>query len=279
MNAFKRSLELLKLSVDVMKKDKELLLFPIIGGIFSLLFILVMLFPTIISGFIIREYFFISIFFIYLGLVFISIFFNVCAVYTIKKRFDGKNATFFESIKFALSKTHLILGWALISAIIGLLLRLLEDTAERMGETGKIIIKIMVSIIGVAWSLVASFVVPGMVYNNTGPIKALKNSATVFKKTWGESLIRYYGLGLIQTILIVIGVITTLILAFLTIEIPVIPIIIIVLGIIYIIAVLTFFNIANSVFNTALYVYATTGKAPKGYREDILRNAFEKNKE
>lgn len=282
MNAFQRSWEITKLSFDVMKKDKELLLFPILGGIFSIIFLIAMIFPFVIEGVIpdnfAGAFFWMLLFLLYFGLAFIATFFNVCAVYTIKTRFDGKNATFWESIRFAFSKIHLVVAWAIVSAIVGLILRILEDIAERMGGIGEIILKVLVSFMGVAWSLVSAFVVPGMIYKNVGPITALKDSAHTFKKTWGESLIRYYGLGFVQIGLIIIGIILTAILVILTISVPVLPFIFLGIGIIYIIGVITFFSVANSVFNTALYVYATTGKAPKGYKEDVLKHAFEKKK-
>jgi len=278
MNAFQRSWEITKLSFDVMKKDKELFLFPIIGGIFSVLFLIAMIFPLFVNVLLPRRlggaYLWMALFAIYFGLAFISIFFNVAAVYTIKTRFNGKNATFWDSIKFAFSKIHLIIGWSIISAIVGLILRIFEEMAERMGGIGEIIIKTIVGLVGFAWSLITTFVIPIMVYKDIGPIDAIKESTHTFKKTWGETLIKYYGLGLIQFIMILVGVIVTVVLIILTLGLPVVPFVFLILGLLYLVAVVTFFSIANSVFNTALYVYATTGKAPKGYRDDILKHAF-----
>lgn len=282
MNAFQRSWEITKLSFDVLKKDKELMLFPILGGIFSILFVIAMIFPLIFTAFLPENlagiYLWIAIFGVYFGLAFISVFFNTATVYTVKTRFDGGNATFGDSIRFAFSRIHLILGWSLISAIVGLLLRILEELAERMGTIGEIIMKILIGILGLAWGLLTAFVVPGMVYKNVGPVQAIKDSAHTFKKTWGESLIRHYGLGLVQAVLIIVGVIFTVIMTVLTSGIPVLPYIFVFLGVIYLVAVVTFFSIATSVFNTALYVYATTGKAPHGYRDDVLKHAFEVKK-
>jgi hypothetical protein len=206
MGVFSRSWKVTKLSFDVMKKDKELLLFPLLGGIFSIIFVFVMLFPTIISRVITEatqsirfgalEY--TLLFITYLGLSFIAVFFNVCVVYTTKTRFEGGNATFFESIKFAISKIHLIFVWSLVSATVGLILKILERASEKAGQMGKIILSIVRLMLGLIWSLVTIFVVPAMVYNNLGPIDAIKKSVHTLKKTWGESLIRAVGLGLVQ---------------------------------------------------------------------------------
>jgi hypothetical protein len=282
MNAFQRSWEITKLSFDVMKKDKELFLFPILGGIFSVLFLIAMVFPLIFSVVLPKSlvgiYLWIAIFGIYFGLAFISVFFNVATIYTIKTRFNGGDATFWDSIKFAFSKIHLIIGWSLISAIVGLILRILEELADRMGGIGEIIMRIIIGMLGLAWSLITAFVIPVMVYKNVGPIDAIKQSTHTFKKTWGESLVRHYGLGLVQFIMIILGVVLTMVAVVFTSQMSVLPYIIVTIGVVYLVAVVAFFSIANSVFNTALYVYATTGKAPKGYSDDVLKHAFEKKK-
>jgi len=135
--AFSRSLAITKLSLDVIKKDKELLLFPVLSGIFSFLFIISLLFPTVIVGLLsssgkpaITGLGILLLFIVYFGLAFIATFFNVCIVYTTKKRFEGGNASFSESIKFAFSRIHLIFAWSLLSATVGLILRFIENLAE-----------------------------------------------------------------------------------------------------------------------------------------------------
>ena len=285
-NAFLRSWEITKLSFNVMKQDNELLLFPLLAGVFSLLFIAAVLFPTIIASILkdtgifyfgVFEYF--LLFVIYFGLTFIATFFNVCVVYTTKVRFKGGNATFAESIKFALSRLHLIFYWSLISATVGLILRLIDRMAERTGRAGQLIANIVASLLGMAWSIVTIFVVPSMVYHNLGPVEAIKKSAATFKKTWGESLIRYFGMGLIEFLFIITGIVLAIPLIFLALGLGVYGILAIVIIVIaYIVIVSIVFSIANTIFNTALYVYADTNKIPKGYSKDIMNNAFRSRK-
>jgi len=283
MNMFQRSWKILKLSMDVMNKDKELLLFPIIGGIFSLLFLIAMIFPVVIMAPASNAVgtgmsLYLLVFLIYFGLAMIATFFNTCIVYTVKTRFDGGNATFWDSIKFTLSKIHLVIAWGLISATVGLILRILDEIADRMGGIGEIIIHILTSILGAVWSIITLFVIPAMIYHDIGPIKAIKKSTQALKHTWGESLIRYYGLGLVEIILLVIGVIVGIVLAVLTSQITALFYTVIIISLIYIVAVIVFFNLANTIFNTALYVYADTGKLPKAYDAEVIQNAFAKKK-
>lgn len=279
---FSRSWKITKLSFDVIMKDKELLLFPLLAGIFSILFIVTMLFPSIVTSFMkgsgpesygITEY---LIFFItYLGLAFIATFFNVCVVYTTKIRFEGGNATFWESINFARSKITLILTWSIIVATVGLILRLIDNIAERAGETGRLVLNILTSILGMIWSIITIFVVPAMVYHNLKPLDAIKQSIKTLKRTWGESLIRYFGLGTIEFLFFLLGIIVTFILFFVLAGLGPIGIIItIVTAVLYFLGVILVFNVANTIFNTALYVYADTGKIPEGYSQEIMQNAF-----
>lgn len=279
---FSRSWEITKLSFSVIKKDKELLLFPLLAGIFSIIFFLTMLFPSIITSFMkgtgtgsygIMEY--LLIFITYLGLAFIATFFNVCVIYTTKIRFDGGNATFWESINFARSKIKLILAWSVIAATVGLILRLIDNIAERSGESGRLVLNILTSILGMMWSIITIFVVPAMVYNNLGPVDAIKKSVGTLKRTWGESLISYFGLGLIQFLFFLLGIIATFILLFVLAGLGSIGIIItVVIALLYFLGVILVFNVANTIFNTALYVYADTGKIPEGYSKETMQNAF-----
>lgn len=277
---FKRSWEITKLSFRVIRDDKELLAFPILSFIFSTILLAALVFPKVITSvlensnlaFELLDY--VIIFLTYFGLSFIATFFNVCTVYTVKKRFEGGNSKFSESIGYGFSKIHLIFLWSLVSATVGTILRIIENIGERLGSYGQIIVSILTAIIGMIWGIITIFVVPVMVYEGVGPFSAIKSSINTLKKTWGENLIRALGLGLIQILLIFFGIILGgLLIVLLPFNITNLVIIGVVV-LIYIIGVSLVFNIANQVFNTALYVYAKTGQVPAGYSQEILENTF-----
>jgi len=284
MNAFSRSWMITKLTFSVINKDRELIWFAFLSFIFSTLFTVAMIFPSVIpalmsKGFAtesLEVYQYIIIFLTYFGLAFIATFFNVCVVYTTKVRFEGGNATFSESISFAFSRILVIVQWSLVSATVGLLLRILQQLASNLGKIGQLVANILIGLLGLAWSIMTIFVVPVLVYENVGPIDAIKKSAAVIKKTWGESLIKTIGLGLVQFLIMLaiialsgaltyglmkvfditgflIGVGTGLVLLFLT-------------GLV--------FRIANSIFNTALYVYANNNLIAPGFGEEVVKGAF-----
>ncbi|MBL7051280.1 hypothetical protein ISS04_03945 [Candidatus Woesearchaeota archaeon] len=282
---FSRSWKIFKLSFGVINKDRELLWFPLLAGIFSLMFIFAMIFPSIILSLIKGEslefgfLFYVAIFLIYLGLAFIATFFNVCVVYTTKKRFEGGDAKFMESIKFAFSRAHLIFSWSIISASVGLLLSIIEGVAEKLGIFGEIILKLIRSLLGAVWAIITIFVVPAMVYHNVGPKKAIKKSIEVLKKTWGESLIRHFGLGLMQffSFVILIGVIFFLFNIAMIVG-PYGPIIAVILTFVLFVLWMLIFSLLNTIFNTALYIYADTGKLIEGYDKETMDSAFKLKK-
>ena len=274
MNSFSRSFELLKITLSVMKQDKELILFPLVGGIFSILFVVAMVVP---SFFYLQTNNLLNIlilFSVYFGLSFIATFFNVCVVYTVKKRFDGGNATFFESIQFALTRLSSIVGWALIAASVGLILRLIDHLAERLGDVGELIVKIITSLLGAVWSITTVFVIPGMVYHDIGPVDAFKQSITKLKGTWGENLIRFYGLGIAQFVFIVLGILLGVALVAFPSPSTTITLGLFFLLVIYFILVILFFSLLNSIYSTALYYFAEKGTIPTGFNEEVLRNSF-----
>jgi hypothetical protein len=288
MNVFSRSWQLTKLSFQVIKQDTEMLLFPLIGGIFSILYSAALLFPTIIVDFMrqgtasggganvaLNMVDVALIFATYLGLAFIATFFNVCVVYTTKTRFEGGDATFMDSLRFAFSRIVQILMWSLVSATVGLVLHALDRAAEKAGAIGGLILNIVRSLLGAVWSILTIFVVPAMVYENLGPISAIKSSAQTLRETWGESLVRHYGLGLMQFLFIALGVVVTIVMGVVLGKLGGVGVgVTIAFAVVYFVSVVLIFNVANAVFNTALYAWANSGRAPAGFDQATLQGAI-----
>jgi hypothetical protein len=284
MNAFSRSWLITKLTFSVINKDRELLWFALLSFVFSAIYTIAMIFPSVLAAFMengfnqesLQVFEYVMIFLTYFGLAFIATFFNTCVVYTAKVRFEGGNATFDESLKFAFSRIGVIFQWSLVSASVGLLLRVLHQLASNLGKIGELVANILISLLGMAWSIMTIFVVPVMVYENVGPVDAIKKSAAVIKKTWGESIIKAIGLGLIQFfifLLIIIGSIALTVA--LTSYFEIIGLLTgIGIGIALLLMAGLIFTVANTIFNTALYVYANNNMIASGFSEDVIKGAF-----
>jgi cytochrome c biogenesis protein CcdA len=180
-------------------------------------------------------------------------------------------------VSFSLGRIHQVLAWATVSATVGLVFRMIDDAAERAGGVGQIVVGILRGILGMVWSAITMFVIPSMVYRGTGPIDAIKDSVRVLKKTWGESIVRSLGFGLVQFLFIFVGM-----LAFGSAIAGVVSmgagspaiLAVVVLGVMYILGVVFVFMLAHMIFNTALYAYASEGAMAPGYDDEMLRAAF-----
>jgi hypothetical protein len=289
MGVFSRSWALTKLSFSVISDDKELLVFPFLSAFFSLLVLAAFWLPLRIfveePSSINRSslVFWGALFLLYFILTLLSTFFSVCAVHIIKKRLEGGTEGLSESFSFAFSRMNLIVSWSLVSATVSTLLRMLESAVNNrrennpMGMVVELIVGLFVAGLKLSWSIVTLFVIPAMVYKDLGPFEAIKDSTQAIKKTWGESLIRNYGLGFIQFLVLLIGLGVLLLLAIglgigggSTMSVVIMG----ALAVAYIVVVVAVFSMANTVYNTALYAYAATGQIPQGFNQEILENAF-----
>ena len=129
-------------------------------------------------------------FLFYLVQYFVIFFFNSALVGAAMIRLDGGDPTLSDGLRIASSKALPILGYAAIAATVGMILRAIQERAGFLG-------KLVAGFLGVAWTLASFLVVPVLVSRNIGPIDAVKESAVLLKKTWGENLIGQGGVGLV----------------------------------------------------------------------------------
>jgi len=271
-----RSFELVKASFGVLRKDKEIMLFPIISGVVCILVSISFIIPLFVAGGFgtgeTNYLGYIVLFLYYLISYFIVIFFNTGLVACAHIRLKGGDPTFSDGIKAARKNIKKIFVWALISATVGLLLRMI---AERSGTLGRII----VSMIGMAWSLLTFFVIPVMIFENQSPVESVRKSGSLFKKTWGENVVGQISIGLFFGILAVLGGIVGIILLILASQVGSIAFLpVIILMVLYFLTIAIVNASLDGIFKTALYIYATEGKTPSAYSEDTIKNAFKERK-
>jgi len=111
-----------------------------------------------------------------------------------------------------------------------------------------------------------------MIFEEKGPVEAIKESASLFRKTWGETLVGQGSIGIVMIILGIAGLIPV-ILALMS---GFFPLFIVLLAV-YLIFLALLMVIGSSlqgVYNTALYLYATTGNVPEAYSKELIENAF-----
>jgi len=268
------SFALVKASARVLQLDKELMVFPLMSGIATLLVIASFITPIFLIG---PELFnsenpsylaYVLGFLFYLVQYTVIFFFNAALVGAALIRLDGGDPTVSDGLAIASKRMGSIIGYAAIAATVGMILRAIS---ERSGLVGKIVAGLM----GMAWTLTTYLTVPILVTKDIGPIDAVKESAKIFKRTWGEQVIGNFGMGAAVMLigLAWTGVSVALIVAMgsLGMGLSILAAVgIMVLG--YVVLAL-WASALNGIYTAALYRYAMTGETGV-FDAQIMGNAF-----
>lgn len=281
MGKFKASKTIVRESWNVLRQDKEILWFPVLSAIASIFALTVfsgILFVTAVSGGV--DFFstaqesltttvsYAVLFVYYLVMFFIVSFFQA-GVYTIVHgRFNGQDLSFSDGMKGATDNVGKIFLWSLISATVGVILQIIADRSKLLG-------KIVAWLLSAAWGILTFFSLPSLIIGRTSVRQSFSDSASVIRKTWGETIIVNIGVGLFFSLLIVIEIIFAVGVVVLV---PSFGVLlgVAVLSIIYWIVLAVVSSSLGAIFKLALYEYATTGKIPQGFSPEIIQNAVSK---
>ncbi|MFO7898611.1 MAG: DUF6159 family protein [Planctomycetota bacterium] len=192
---------------------------------------------------------------------FIIIFFNMALIHCANYAMNGAEFSVGTGLSFSFSRIGAVAGWALVSATVGVILRIIEDRSDR-------IMQIVVSLIGMAWAILTFFVIPVIAYEDLGPFAAIKRSGELFKRTWGERVGARFAFGLVGFALVLLIALPVGILLFL-----VHPVAGIVGAILCIVVISVLTATAQTVFKAAAYQYAI-GRPVESFSSQRLENAF-----
>ena len=285
MGKFKASRMLVRESLNVLKRDKELSWFPVLSGIASLAALIVFVGAVffVVMGGDIQTYTQFSntneqlnangylILFVYYLLVFFIANYFLAGMYTIvHARFIGKDLSLSEGIANANKHVGRIFVWSLISATVGIVLRIISDKSRIIG-------KIVAAVFGAAWGILTYFSLPSLVIGERTIKESFKESASVIRKTWGETIIVNFGVGLFFG-LITFAVIAVMVGIALLVPVMEIFILLGVLFVIYIVVLSIISSTLSSIVKCALYEYATTGNVPQGFTPELIRGAVKSGK-
>ncbi|MEK6894872.1 MAG: DUF6159 family protein [Nanoarchaeota archaeon] len=271
-----------KQSFEVIKHDKEILIYPILAtisiivviGILTVLSFLGILGVTLISSNLSYFSALVLLAIITICAYFISVFFQAAIVTSATIRFSGRNPTLADGLRGPSKRIFSLFGWAAISALVGTILAALKRSGSNRSKTVAIGSQIGAGLLGTAWNLITFFTIPIILFEKYGPIQSIKHSTHLFKKTWGENVTAQFSIGAIF-FLISLPFIVLMILAIMSKNISFIiaSAIILVIAIIMIMVVSTS---VNGILKAALYQYAKTGKMPKVYDNHTIEKMFVK---
>ena len=187
---FSRSWALMKASAALLQSDKSLLIFPLLSGACTLLVAASFLLPVILmmdgaehTGQDVHQRMsagsYLLMFAFYLQYAAI-IFFQTALTAVALMHLRGESTSVSAGFALARAKITHILGYALIAATVGLVLRMVQ---ERLGLIGRLV----VGFLGLAWTVATFLVVPILASEDIGPVDAVKHSVELLKRSWGET--------------------------------------------------------------------------------------------
>lgn len=279
MGRIRRSWHLAMASWGVLRSDWTLLRFPLIssvlGAIMGLLVIGILWSAGIFEGETATTdqgggslLSYIGVFLLYLVTSFVVVYCNTALISLVIARFAGRPLDGDVGWAAANTRWKQILGWAAISATVGVLLSILRDKG-RGGE-------VAAAIGGAAWSLATFLVIPILVVEDIGPVEAAKRSVSLLKRTWGEQIVGNAGIGLVTGLAMVVVMLVgggLVWLAALTgnaaaIVVAVVPVVIVIA------IVVAISSAMSAIYQAAVYQYAS-GQPVQGFGEpDLLAGAF-----
>jgi hypothetical protein len=277
---FERSCRLIAASWQVLRSDRELLVLPVMSAVATALVVASFAVAAFAGG----EFdalhaggtgsapdvsVYAWCFAFYVVQYGVVIFFNTALVGAALERLDGGDPTLGSALALAWRRIGAILGYAVVSATVGVVLRMVS---ERLGLIGRLIGLGA----GLAWTVMTFLVVPVLAAEGVGPIAAVEKSALLLRRSWGENLMGSAGISLVMSalmaIIMVVGVAGGIVslnrgdtvagVALLAASVP------LVLGVLLVGAAL------SAIYQAAVYYYAVAGEPPSGFDRDLLRTAF-----
>jgi hypothetical protein len=264
-----RSFQLVGQSYRLLMQDKELMVLPLISGV-----VMVIVMTAVILGFAVTGGLdvssesrhldaaaYIPMFIAYVLMYTVGIFFQAAVVAGATERMRGGDPTIASALNAATRKLGSIVAWAIVAATVGVILRAIQ---ERVGLIGRIV----VALLGAAWSLSTFFVVPVLVLEERTIGDSFKQSVSLFKKSWGESFVGGATIGIAAgcawvTLVALVGILAYVI--------GFGALLVMAVGAV---ALMTFFSALQGVYLASLYRYATEGQVPPGFDKALLEQAF-----
>ena len=265
MGRISNTMNLARQSWEVLKADKELLALPILSFIASSIVAATFVVPMFFIGEEPGALGYAVMFVMYVALAFVTIYFNTALVSAADERLQGGDPTIGTALAGANRLLGRILPWAVISATVSIALRTIEQRGGMFG-------RLAAGIAGLAWTLVTYLVIPIFVIEGLTVGNAIKRSAELFKRTWGENVAAQFGFGFLGFLLMIPGILAIVLGVFtgsgLALGVAIL------VGVLWMVAVSVVLAALNAIFQTALFHYASNGQALGPYGQGTLATAF-----
>ncbi len=200
----KQGWQLTKKAWSVVRSQPQLAKLPLTGGILALVAAIVLAVPGILligsDADATRAVGYVLIALGAYASSFLIIYYNVILAAAANDALEGREPDLVAARTVARNRVPTIAGWALVSALISLVLAVLRD---RGGLPGRI----AASLGAALWGLVTFLVIPVLALEGIGPVEAIKRSSTLVRQRWGQQVTGNFVIGGISGIATLIGVV------------------------------------------------------------------------
>jgi Family of unknown function (DUF6159) len=254
----------------LLRSHKGLLGFPVLGALLALLLVAP---PAVAGGYFLDEgdtalgVVLLAVA-VYLG-SFIAAYIGVGLAAAVDAALRGQPAGLGQGLRAASSRLGAISGWALITAVLSVLLRALESRGE--------LASIAAALVGGAWSVISLLAVPAIALENAGPLAALKRSASIFKDHWSGQIVGMAAIGGGVFLFVMLPGLVLAGIGFLVLSgsgaAGIGGELLIAAGVVVFAIGAVLASALRQVFAVVLFRWATTGEAPQGFSAEDLRSA------
>src|SRR2546427_3372190 len=136
----------------------------------------------------------------YLVTYFLSVYFMAGIIGAAAIRLQGQRPYVLDGIAAANASFFQILVWSFLAATVGVLLRF---TSIRSDAGGRFVSRVL----GYGWPIATLFVLPTMVLEGVGPVKAFRRSRALLRERWGAHQSGVLGTGLVFLLLFMVGLV------------------------------------------------------------------------
>jgi hypothetical protein len=200
-------------------------------------------------------------------LTFVSVFLNTAIAASAAAALEGRRLSLGEALAVPMRRLGAVALWALIAAVVGFVL---EQLASRLPLGGSIAARL----VGLGWSLASLFAIPILALEDCSAPEALRRSARVVKKRWGEGIGGNVIIGAWMVLAVLAIVVLGVIGAVATNDVPAVRDAIIAIGALALVSVVALQLLVRQTFAVALYRYATSGDAPGPFSDADLQSPF-----
>jgi hypothetical protein len=221
--------------------------------------------------------FYVSAFGVIFVMTAVAIFFNVALIHCALRALAGEEPSIRGGLKAAIALLPQILGWALVTTTIGIVLNMITDALkEYLGFLGGL----LGGLLEFSWAVITYFVVPVLVTEKVGPVTAVKRSAAILRAKWGESLAGEARISLIGMLFFLISALVfaggaALVFSKGATALAGLGVILMVTAVLAAVAVMVMVSTLSTIFQSGIYVYATTGQVPAFLDRDMVEGAFQ----